>query len=675
MTDGYRARTTNTVVAETQRDPNAFRSAIGEGLEQVGRALGQTAEQQHDVQQRMATLEYQQQARQEQVGLSRELTTAHATMQQRLTEAALAPPDSVAGFSKTITDDWKKAADAILGRATTRDAQDSLTQQAAAIGGSLTIDAGQFEAKQNATRLRDDMTQHADMFESRAQDLGTGKEAQTALLYKELDAYKTGLASVAGGYIADRFDRDTRRAIQKGQAEGAIARGEFDFARGLIDGEDAKGWDPDTRMGLTHQLASAERSAAAAARAEQAASDREQKQQIATAQALLETGAGKPQDWFTLASQQEAAGDGDGAVRSRARGTADMAALQYRGETVPQMNTLIGQLDAKGARGGLTADEAAMRTGLIRERDVQAGLLSKPGGALLAFTRASNGTLAPIDMADPSSFQRRYQAAAKAAAWAGRGAVEPLVDTDLPMFRDAMRDGTGGQMRVLNALSGFRDAGAIDAAAKQVSGPGDSAFRIAARTLAYPAGRQLAEEVLRGDAIRKKAAPWPDGAEAHARRDFAGWYGGALAGGNLPVDLRNDLFQSSLAYYAARTNGGAYDAGKFADAIETMLGRSGAGGGVYRVQGKGIVIAPPTMKPNAMMARFARSTARDYFQAADQTYPVWSNGQGLKRGDINGLLPTMLADGRYGFRGSNNQLIHDNHGNPYSVDLARLPAR
>ena len=237
-----------------------------------------------------------------------------------------------------------------------------------------------------------------------------------------------------------------------------------------------------------------------------------------------------------------------------------------------------------------------------------------------------------------------------------------------------MENGAGGRIQVLQTLAGFGDARVIDGAARQVSGSGDGAFRIASKMLTYPAGQAVAGAIVRGDELRGKQ-PWPDKVQRQARADFMKYYGGAMRGGDLPTDYINDLFDGAMGFFASRTNGGVYDAGRFAEATEAVLGRNGGRGGVARVPGQGIVIAPPTMSPEAMMMRFARGREPDYRAAADGRAPVYSDGTPLTRGALRTMLPTMLADGRYGFKGANGALLHNDRGGIYAVDLHRLPAR
>jgi hypothetical protein len=517
-------------------------------------------------------------------------------------------------------------------------------------------------------------------------NLGVLNEKASARVFMSSDPNVYGQESTAWDDAVDtRSDigADQKEAVRRdGHAALAIAyagRRERDDPKGLIsdidggsfnDVLDAKQLDR-LRAGAEAQVRMVEAQQKALAAAQVTAT----REQLATKRAELDTGAGKPQDWATLAQQYEAIGDTSAAVTARAAGEAKMAALTHQGDGMDALDSQISTLTAKQGRGGLSTAEAATLTGITALRSQKAQRLGQPGGALLDMEFMTGRPIAPLDPADPASVRLRGQQAAQAAQLAGRpNAIEPFKPTELPAMKDLMENGAGGRIQVLQTLAAFGDARVIDGAARQVSGSGDGAFRVASRMLTYPAGQAVATAIVRGDELRGKQ-PWPEKAQRQARADFMKYYGGAMRGGDLPPGFVNDLFDGAMGFYASRANGGAYDAGRFAEATEAVLGRNGGRGGVARVPGQGIVIAPPTMSPEAMMTRFARAKGEDYQAAAGGRAPVYSDGSHLTRGALRTMLPTMLADGRYGFRGANGALLHDDRGGIYAVDLHRLPAR
>jgi len=519
-----------------------------------------------------------------------------------------------------------------------------------------------------------------------ATDIGTLIDRGSARIFTSTDPQAYGQESQAFDEALDAapgFGADLREAVRReGHAKLAIAqagRMERDNPAGLIAAVDGGAFNDVLNADQLDRLrtggAAQLRMIEAQQRAQAAAQVTATREQLATRRAELDTGAGKPQDWVTLADQYEAIGDTSAAVTARASGEAMMAGLAHRGDSVGELDTQIATLTAKQGRGGLSPAEAATLKGVTSLRDQKAQRLGQPGGALLEMEFATGQPIAPLDPRDPASVRLRGQQAAQAAQLAGRpNAIEPFKPTELPAIKDLMENGAGGRIQVLQTLAAFGDARVIDGAARQVSGSGDGAFRIASRMLTYPAGQAVATAIVRGDELRGKQ-PWPEKAQRLARADFLKYYGGAMRGGDLPPGYINDLFDGAMAFYASRSNGGAYDAGRFAEATEAVLGRNGGRGGVARVPGQGIVIAPPTMAPDAMMTRFARAKNEDYQAAAGGRAPIYSDGTRLTRGALRTMLPTLLADGRYGFRGANGALLHDDRGGIYAVDLERLPAR
>ena len=87
---------------------------------------------------------------------------------------------------------------------------------------------------------------------------------------------------------------------------------------------------------------------------------------------------------------------------------------------------------------------------------------------------------------------------------------------------------------------------------------------------------------------------------------------------------------------------------------------------------KGMVLVPQGVRPDDLLRSFSRASADDYARASGGRVPVWSDKTPLTRTELLGLLPTATGNGRYGFRGSNGQLVQDRSGEDYVIDLKRL---
>jgi len=411
----------------------------------------------------------------------------------------------------------------------------------------------------------------------------------------------------------------------------------------------------------------------AQARAQAAAEAAAAKEDLAAQEVSLRAGAGTYQDRMAIADRFEALGDKSKAAEWRGQaqqfGTVQATADWYP----PSLNARVAALRAKQGEKGLMPAEAHELGGLETQSRITDEMLAKPGGALLKLEYGTRRAVPPLNPADPASMRARAQVARVAAQQAGRATIEPFKPDEMPALKDLMEKGAGGRVQVLQALAGFGDAAVIDGAAHQIAGRGDGAFRIASRMLSYPAGMAVAQAIVRGDEVRDKQ-PWTEPMMKKAKADFFKYYGPALKG-IMPPGYVNDLFDGAVGYFASRTNGGAYDAGRFAEAVETVLGRNGGHGGKAVVPGLGIVIAPPTMAPDAMMARFQKATGPDYNAAAGGRHPVFGDGTPMTRPQILRMLPTLLPDQRYGFRAPNGALVHDDKGQVYAVDLMKLPAR
>lgn len=418
------------------------------------------------------------------------------------------------------------------------------------------------------------------------------------------------------------------------------------------------------RDGARAQIHAVEAQKRANAAADKAAARDELGAQAVT----LDAGGGTYQDRLNMAQRWDALGDKSKAEEWRGKAQQFVAVQGTRDWTLPQLDQRIAALQGKQNKGGLSGAEAHELAGLQDQRAASAKRLNDDGGALLQLQYATGRLIAPIDPGNPASMQQRARDATVAAQRYGRVAVEPILATELPAFKDLVANGPTGKLQAIDQLRSFGDARVIAGAARQIAGD-DGAFRVAALL-----PRDVARDVLRGpETLKGHPQVWN---QAQATSDFAKWYGNALSW--LGGSYRNDILDAAKGFYAQRASDGGlqkYDPGRFAQSIETVMGRTADGRGGVAHTSQGIVIVPSTMKPTQLLTTFARATPQDYGKAAGGRHPVWTDGKPLTEREFKALLPTMVADGVYGFRGRTGKLIQDSHGDVYTVPIAKLPQR
>lgn len=460
---------------------------------------------------------------------------------------------------------------------------------------------------------------------------------------------KEGSSELAYGYLAGGVDAAPKVVLT------LLDGGSFDD---LLS--------PEQQDRLRNGATTAIRAQEAAARAEAAQALALKREELATRRAELDAGAGTPQDWADLAGEFDAIGDSSSAVTARAAGTSRAAAIGYRGETLPQLDSRITTLTAKRNGDGLSTAEASTLSGLQDLRGQLAGMLGQPGGALLAHQFATGKPIAPLDTSDPASLRTRAMQAKAAAQRYGRVTAEPILPTELPTFKDLMGSGVQQRLAALGVIQGFGDPQVIRAAAAQIAGEGDSNFRIAAQL-----PMDVARDVLRGgETLQTRPQVWD---QRKATADFSKWYGSIL--GSVGGSYRTDVFEAAKAFYAQRViDGGeqAYNPGRFAEAIETVMGKSGTRGGVVH-HPRGVVLVPQGMDRTAFMQRLARATPEQYTAAAGGHGAKWSDGSWVTRAEFAKLLPTAVdGAGHYGFRGPGGRFVANERGEPYVIDIHRL---
>ncbi|CAN5484187.1 hypothetical protein BH09PSE4_BH09PSE4_19230 [soil metagenome] len=641
-----------------QASAASFGAGVGQGIDELGGAL-------HARDVEAYKLERRQTADAEAADFNARFAATREELDRASIDARNGAAPGGAGHADAMAKLWAERKAALLDGITEDSVRRSAVAQADEFGSRFQSAEYQFEAGARIGKMATDQQAASDLGANRArrmhdpaayrEELSLGRQAIDSLegvpddVKQKLHRYHDETVTI--GFINGLNDTNPKNAmdlLDAGKFDDILTPEQIDRAR---DGAQVE-----------------MRRADAAARAQQAHETSVAKDQLGAIEADLNAGAGTLADRQRVAEQYAAIGDQSKAAEWRGKATEFAVVQDRRADTLPQMDQQIAALEAKRSGGGLAADEAHRLNGLKDLRSQSAARLEQPGGALLQLQYATGRPLAALDVHDFATFEARGQQARVAAPRYGRTAIEPILATELPAFKDLM-DGPNGRLQAIDAIQHFRDARTIAGAARQMAGAEDGEFRIAALL-----PHDVARDVLRV-AATLKANPqvWNERTASH---DFASWYGPALSwvGGS----YRNDIFQAAKAFYAQRASDGheqAYNPGRFAEAIETVLGRSADGkGGVARTA-QGIVLAPAGVDPQTMMRTFARATPSEYAQAAGGRTPRWSDGSPITVAQFKQLLPTQVADGHYGFRGRNNQLIHDDQGNAYTVELSRLPRR
>lgn len=642
-------------------DPTAFGAGIGAGIEAIGNSL-------HRADMTNMSIERQQRADSEAASFNARFAQLREAADKASVDARNNAAPGGVGHADQMRQWLDENSKSLLDGITDRRVQRSAQAQIAEFGSRFNSSEYQWQEGRRVGKIVTDQGNVIDAAANRAERLVDPKA-----FGEELSFYHQGVMSLEGtpADVKAKLIHEGEQAITGGFANGMLRRDPKALKRALDSGEFDSMLSKEQMQHLRSGIDVEIRRRDAATKAQSALQLHLEKEALQTDRAKLETGAGTPQDWETLAQRYDAIGDNSSAVTARAQGAGMAAAIGHRGDSLPQLDQQIASLTSIRNNGkGLTPHEAATLTGLTDLRGQLAGMLGQPGGAMLALQFATGKPVAPINPADPSSLQARAAYAKGAAAQYGRVAVDPLLPNEIPMFKDLASGGTQQRLQALEMIQGFGDPQVIRAAAAQVAGADDGAFRIASQ---LPIS--VARDVLRGsETIKSGPQVWN---EARARADFNKWYGRTLSmvGGS----YRSDIFQAAKSFYGQRAvEGGeqAYNPGRFAEAIETMIGRmpdpNGATGGIAR-HSQGIVLVPQGMRPDALLQRFARAGADDYARASGAKVPHWSDGTPLTRTQLIGTLPTAIdGAGHYGFRGPGGRLIEASPGVPYIVDINRL---
>lgn len=415
------------------------------------------------------------------------------------------------------------------------------------------------------------------------------------------------------------------------------------------------------------RIVAEQKAAAAAARAEE-------RERLETMRTQLETGAGSSADWVALADGYTAIGDTSGAAAAKAKAGETRAVEKYRGTPLTTLDADIATLEAR--QGKLSPTEASTLNGLRDLRQQTASRLNEPGGAMRQEQYASGKVAPPLDFNNPASFTARARFAVAAAQRQG-GRVEPLFPDEVRKLEGSMQGEAAERLKALRTISLLGDPRAVEGAARQLTGEGDGAFRIAATLIGSPGGEKLALEVLRGrDALATSEKAF---SPSLAQYEFNRMAAPALSG--MPPDYSRDVFDGATAIYAerARQKGViAWDAALWRTSINAALGGQQQGGqqqgGVVKHRDKWVSI-PPGWTGNGVFRRIATMTGPDTGKAAVSDAPIWPDGTKVTIGQIRELTPVRLGGTRYGFQTRAGRLLGTKTGRPYAIDVAKLPRK
>ncbi|WP_173655658.1 hypothetical protein [Sphingomonas turrisvirgatae] len=423
-------------------------------------------------------------------------------------------------------------------------------------------------------------------------------------------------------------------------------------------------------------IAAEQRRVEAEQRAAAAAAKAEAREAIATDEAKLANGAGKPEDWERIAQRREAIGDTSGAVTARTKGIEMAAALTYKGQGLPQLDARIAELTAKQSKGGLTPAEAAELKGVEALRTQTAERLNGSGGAMAQQEFATGQAMPALNPRDPASFSARSQFAIAAAQQYGRNRVEPLTAPEAASLKELITGSQADRLKAAQFIRKFPDVRAQIGAAYQIAGE-DAGFRqaIALSSLPGGVGVSLMRDVLNGpDALKANPKVW---SENLARVTWA--EAGIPALRAMGPDYVNQVSEAAKALYAsaaARDGVTEFNEERYKTAIQVATGahrRNGVWyGGFTTYQGQPVSV-PPSMSSESLMRRFARATGPAYSAAALNGSPVWPDGSAVASGDLRKLTPVRVREAQYGFRTRNGSFLASKKGGPWLVDARRLP--
>jgi hypothetical protein len=684
MATRFYDRSGSDVVAVEQRDPAAFRSGVGEGLEALGQAgsrvLAQDAalkEQEADAQHRIAQLEDQRRLQSRTADGLREFDEMQTRIEQKSLELQAKLASGGEGFAEALAEFRTKESDDFLARyGDDPRLRNQFTPMVARLRGNSDIQAQGLVLQAITAKQKVDAEDFADRLYNRARSDNSPENIK--LLREQAETFIGSLGPMP---------EDRRVAIGKSFVQRIlIGQGEK-----LIDSDPAAALDRIESGALNDVLGAEQveglrthaetelRRREAAARAEAAAAVTAQREALATRKAELATGAGTPNDHFALAKDYEAIGDSSAAVEARAKGTEMLAVQGSRDWTLPTMRAEIARLTAaQGGKDGLSPAEASRLAGLRDQYAQSQERLNRAGGALEQFAYATGKALPPVDVSKPETLRARAVMASAAAAKYGRPRVEPLLASEAEGLKQLVEGGPKERLQALQMLRGFGDPRAIEGAARQIAGKDDGGFRIAATFLTSPDGNALARDILRGpDALKAIGAAFNPMA---ARAAFAEHVGGALAG--MGPDYAADTMAAAQSIYASTMQAAGkseWDENIWSRSIERAMGSYRDGqwtkGGTTSFRGQQVML-PAGWTGDGVLRRIARITGEDLGKARVSGAGVWPDGSPLYTGQLREMVPVYLGGTQYGFRSPNTgRLLAAKDGGAFVLDMAKVAWR
>lgn len=581
-----------------------------------------------------------------------------------------------AGHRDTSDGLWRQRSEQLLEGISDPEVRRRMQVRVAEYGSANYASEGAFEAGKRLTKFGEDAKVSGDLRSARllnSANIAADLPREIADLDKEVGGYdiapdlKTGLL------------RDLEPPLLEAAVRNRINAADFPTARKMLKEDAFADLGGQRLQQLNDEIDAEQHRKEGEDRAKAEVLLHQQREKLATDRRQLDTGAGKPQDWETLAKGYEAIGDTSSAAEARAKGT-EFAAVQGTRDWTPQ--AMQAQIVALQGKGDLSPAEASTLNGLRTQFAQSQERLGRSGGALEQYLYATGKPIPPIDMNDPRAMAARVAVAKAAAHKYGLPTVEPLLASELPGLRQLMDGGPGEKLQAIETLKGFGDSAAIEGAARQISGQGDGGFRIAARHIANPDGEQLARDILNGpDALKANANIWATH-EQDARDLYNKYLGEALTG--MGGDVAGDTFDAARAIYASdmtRRGKTGWDASAWGNAVERALGSYKDGqyvkGGTASFQGHRVVI-PDGWTGDGVFRRLARIEGSD-FHAARATGPgVWPDGSPLYSGQLRdgSLIPVFLGGTRYAFASSRTgNWLGAQGGGPFVLDVAKVPWR
>ena len=641
--------------------PQDFGAGVGQGIAELGGALHR-----HELD--AYKIERQQRADAQAADFNARFAQAREDADKASIDARTNAAPGGAGHAEAMAKWWADRKATLTDGITEDSLRRSATAQIDQFGASFETQAYQFQEGARIGKVSTDTQSAADISAARA------RRDPTAY-HQELGLAHAAIMSMVGvpADVKDKLLKHYDETSTVGYFEGWIDRDPKQVAAQL----DSGAYDTLISAPQAERLRNAAEARIhmndAAARADAAHAIAVAREQLGKTEVQLRSGGGSYDDRLKLAAQFDAMGDYSKAEEWRGEAVTFKAATGTGSWNLEDQEAKLAELDAKRNSGGLSPTEANFYKGLKQQHDGKVERLAKPGGALVDL-QYSGVRLTPLDPNNPASFAKRASDATIAAQRAKRLSVEPLLPSDIPTYKDLATGTPAQQLQAIDMLKHFDDPRVIAGAARQIAKDSDGAFRIAALLQ-----HDVARDVLIGDeTLRQRPQIWN---QNKARKDFDSWYGPAVA--RVGGGFGNDIFEAAKRFYAQRADDGHgtdYDPGKFAEAIETVLGRTQQGGavvgGVARdVKGNLITIAPRDMNPNEMLQTFARAAPLDYAHAAGGHAPRYADGSPMGETFFKTLRPTFLTDGIYGFRDASGRLVHDDKGGTYAVDIYKLPKR